>query len=135
MTHAELIAALEAATEPSQELDAEIAKGLGWVSETRLNRPSWWARPDEVRLPLPEFTSSLDAALTLVPSEWRITLTWGQSARELSSRTGIPQHRIGRWVTGVNARGNPCQAPDNVLRYLRAVASVVESVKLPEGGK
>ena len=59
----------------------------------------------------------------------------GWSARELSRRTGIPQHRIGRWVTGVNARGNPCQAPDDVLRYLRAVADAIEGVKLPEDGK
>ncbi len=59
----------------------------------------------------------------------------GWSARELSSRTGIPQHRIGRWVTGVNARGNPCQAPDDVLRYLRAVADAIEGVKLPEDEK
>ena len=59
----------------------------------------------------------------------------GWSARELSRRTGIPQHRIGRWVTGVNARGNPCQAPGDVLRYLRAVADAIEGVKLPEDGK
>lgn len=69
MTHNELLAALEAATEPSRELDAEIAKALGWIPESRLNDPDWWVRQDGVRLSLPCFTSSLDAAMTLVPEE------------------------------------------------------------------
>ena len=56
----------------------------------------------------------------------------GWSARELSSRTGIPQHRIGRWVTGVNARGNPCLAPDEVVAWLEMVAWAIERVKAPE---
>ena len=53
MTHAELIAALEAATEPSWELDAEIARAIG--------APVY---PD---LRAHRYTSSIDAALTLVP--------------------------------------------------------------------
>ena len=56
MTHAELIAALEAATEPSWELDAEIARAIG--------APVY---PD---LRAHRYTSSLDAALTLVPEGW-----------------------------------------------------------------
>lgn len=62
MTHEELIAALEAATGPSRELDAEIAR----CCDARQ-----WRLTDEgmgkVFFDPLEFTASIDAALTLVP--------------------------------------------------------------------
>ncbi len=58
----ELIAALEAATGPSWDLDAEI-----WLQSDGLRRsgnvPSYTVN-------VPYYTSSLDAALTLVPKGW-----------------------------------------------------------------
>lgn len=59
MTRNELIAALELATVPDRELDAEIdqlAYENGWRSERIMT-------PDRT----PSYTASIDAALTLVP--------------------------------------------------------------------
>lgn len=53
-----LIERLEAATGPERELDAEIAA----VVEAGM-RHHWFASP-------PLFTSSIDAAMTLVPDGW-----------------------------------------------------------------
>ena len=63
MTRDELIAALEKAEGPSRELDATIAYHAG---EARLGLPvpeTWLAK---------HYTSSIDAALTLVPEGWRV---------------------------------------------------------------
>ena len=62
MTHAELIAALEAATEPSRELDGEIAM-LGYAPFV-VHRMR-----EDIISNAPRYTSSIDAALTLVPDE------------------------------------------------------------------
>jgi hypothetical protein len=80
MTHAELIAALESATGPSRELDAGIAKSVGWrnirvnwwppeeVAKARRKKASLWSC-DRGPLPLPDYTASIDAALLLVPAD------------------------------------------------------------------
>ena len=90
MTLPELIAALEAATEPSRELDAEIAiavrlapEGPGWWR----SKPTWtWKHashgPNVEPWAAPNYTASLDAALTLVPGG----LFWGVSAGKLTPR-------------------------------------------------
>lgn len=82
-----LTARLEAATEGSRELDVEIA--LEWLhvesSEEayvrRTNRHDTEARPGDYWLvqrsgrqlkAAPHYTTSLDAALTLVPEGWRV---------------------------------------------------------------
>lgn len=84
----DLIAKLEAATEGSRELDAGICAALRWpVSGKGTVLPAWvhdnfpeWEITKEGRLkagclwePVP-FTTSLDAALTLVPEgfTWRV---------------------------------------------------------------
>lgn len=69
----ELITALESADGPSRELDAEIARAIGYDVKTDGNpagrfyfqrRPTdWW----EDVLP---YMESVDAALTLVPDGW-----------------------------------------------------------------
>jgi hypothetical protein len=57
MTREELIAALEAATGPSWELDGFICEAVGAVKPEAT--PHWeWP---------PRYTASIDAALTLVP--------------------------------------------------------------------
>lgn len=64
MTRAELIAALEAATGPSRELDAEIAC-LGYSGRRRSRkRPGCYVENGITRV-APEYTRLLDAALTL----------------------------------------------------------------------
>lgn len=68
MTRAELIAKLEAAEGPSRELDAEIALACGW-SRSGI-KGNVWVPPGHEPWDcdkLPEYTFSLDEALTLVP--------------------------------------------------------------------
>jgi len=72
----DIIERLEKAEGPSRELDAEIWERLGLVDEKHCAR--WRAmdgrkdltRERFVRAWAPEFTESLDAALTLVPEGW-----------------------------------------------------------------
>ena len=95
---AELIAKLEAATERSRELDAEIWAHLNgftgaikgrWVG----GRWSWsvgsvgvW--DDE----LPHYTTSIDAALTLVPEGWHWTIEGPDPLKRVSpyALLGLP---------------------------------------------
>lgn len=64
MTKDELIAALEAATGPSRELDAELGALLPSPPEDN-GAVVWW----------PYYTASIDAALTLVPEGMEIWIT------------------------------------------------------------
>ncbi|NQX95018.1 MAG: hypothetical protein HRT64_08895 [Erythrobacter sp.] len=67
----DLIKRLEAATEPSRELDAEIATLSGWEHIVG----AAWQRPDGVTVNstrIPCFTNSIDAALTLVGEGWEV---------------------------------------------------------------
>lgn len=92
MTRKELIAALEASDGPSRRLDAEIAKDAGWhrVEPRHAKRSGGaWIAPEDflgvmssgapildslhgtdMHKDVPRFTSSIDAALTLVPVGW-----------------------------------------------------------------
>lgn len=66
-----LIARLESATEGSLELDYDIHQALGWQD----NDECGWSRGDERTDPnWPYYTTSFDAALTLVPEGHCITL-------------------------------------------------------------
>jgi hypothetical protein len=79
MTREELIEALEGADGPSKSLDSAIHAEMrreGWT-------PKEWARtvaeldnPSIVNVP--RYTSSLDAALSLVPEGWGWSLDWTQ---------------------------------------------------------
>jgi hypothetical protein len=75
---ADLISRLQALTEPSREIDAEIALANGWYIGKTVNEGCWFSPDGEIhdREP-PRFTGSLDAALTLVPqtSVWRLEQT------------------------------------------------------------
>lgn len=69
MTLSDLLGKLEEASEGSSELDAEIAMAGGWVPPTN------WSPP-------PYYTTSLDAALTLVPDLCEVHLNiYGGPAR------------------------------------------------------
>ncbi len=74
MTRAELIAALEAATGPSRELDASIGEALGvapqYYSEYGYGDPA----KDAPREHAP-YTESIDAALSFTPEGAEISLT------------------------------------------------------------
>jgi len=75
-----LITQLENLKGPSREVDAEIAKAMGWKSFTwefagRCGL-TWYAPLNSVGRPQPpNYTGSIDAALTLVPEGCEIELT------------------------------------------------------------
>lgn len=68
---AELVAALEAATGPSRELDARI-----WLEAVEKPRPGDKLDKDIIGR-WPHYTASLDAALTLVPEGYTRSLYFG----------------------------------------------------------
>lgn len=63
MTHDALITKLRAAPCGSRELDAEIARALGW---NQCAIGDGWINLDHCTEPLPKFSTSIDAALTLI---------------------------------------------------------------------
>lgn len=67
----DLITRLQAAEGPSRELDAEIALMRGWTAFS-----DYWLSPSgrQRQFHPPSFTSSIDAALTLVPEGFGCTL-------------------------------------------------------------
>lgn len=88
MTLPEIIAALEAADGPDWDLNAGIARALGWelieVSHTA-GRTGAWKKPNgELMYAAPFFTASLDAALTLVPDD----ANWGVSTPRQPNMSG-----------------------------------------------
>jgi hypothetical protein len=79
MTDKELIAALEAAEGPDRALDAAIAvaaKAVPYDFEPAFMTAEWRAIYDDRHWRAPDFTASIDAALTLVPEGafWSITM-------------------------------------------------------------
>ena len=79
MTSKHLIERLEAATDGGRELDREIAQKLGWGRSGTRGR---WVHPETKKLtPLPHFTRSLDAALTLIPGGWEASINTQGHAR------------------------------------------------------
>ena len=75
----DLIARLEAATGASRELDAAIAEAVGYIvrydkADPRGTTPYYQPVPDYSWRPVPTYTASIDAALTLVPEGWDYTI-------------------------------------------------------------
>ena len=106
--YADLIAKLEAAPEGSRELDLEITKAVGWCAKSAWYDSEgdclqWHEHHDFgsttaaelLSDPLHHFTTSLDAALTLVPE-------------------GLVRWSVSREITGVGSE-NPTDWYDAVL--------------------
>ena len=78
----DLMAKLEGASEGSRELDFAIAKEIGWKFHGEKEFKEWglfWRdSTTEEWKQLPWWTTSLDAALTLVPKGW-VTMHAGQN--------------------------------------------------------
>lgn len=108
-----IIARVLEGTGPDRELDAEIARALGWKPLYRDDYSKWWP-PSAVEYarerkrsilhhptqPLPMFTTSLDNALTLVPEGWcweiysdGIALLWKQPPEPSSIRRTVTAPR------------------------------------------
>lgn len=92
MTLDKLILALQRAEGPSRALDEEIALACGWTRKPDHSCSWLWMRPDgqgwyrDSDTP-PWFTSSIDAALTLVPEGfwWEVTSPFGEVRRARAS--------------------------------------------------
>ena len=88
MTYDELIAALEAASEGSRELEVEI--GIALDHKARGGSPNWQTLRDYIGYvhQIPRWTRSLDAAVSLIPDglSWMVAM----------SHTDCAQH--GAWV-------------------------------------
>lgn len=72
----DLIARIEAAKEGSRELNHEIAVAIGWCFGGGRPKGGLWKSPDGKMNfdTVPDFSGSLDAALTLVPDDSSVTL-------------------------------------------------------------
>ena len=92
-----IIAKLEAATDGSRELDAAIAESIGWTRDQRDINGNWrWLAPKGPYTQLlPKWTTSIDAALTLVPEDWagQGSIHWpGYDAGRLINRAFVRLH-------------------------------------------
>lgn len=111
----ELAERCEAATGPDRELDAAIALLYGWT----VHKGDNWIGPHG-QISVPEFTGSLDAALTLVPE--------GQGCTIVQNIGGFP-HRATVWTAkGAvgDIQGQPGATPALALSAaaLRARAAI-----------
>lgn len=87
----ELVARIEAADQRQADggyaLDGEIAKREGWTYSYREATHSWgWCRPgmpDHFNARPPAYTTSIDAAMSLVPEGWSMSL---------GEKRGLPAH-------------------------------------------
>ena len=101
----ELALACERAEGPSRELDARIAiAAAGWTSEAS---GKVWRGPNK-QLKLfdpPNFTGSLDIAVSLVPKWWRFTLESGPKTKNYALAQGpltgkFAHLKRGAWASG-----------------------------------
>jgi hypothetical protein len=119
---AALIARITAATEPSRELDAEIALAFGWLKQpdpsgfvdfywTRRNGSGDFAEP-------PGFTISIDSALTLVKPgiRWALSM-WEDHAG---------------FETGLGMAGDP--GCFYAVHKLAPLAIVLAALRMTENG-
>ena len=112
MTREELIAALEATTGPSRELDWGIHEWIWGVTAPRINR-----------MQPPTYTSSLDAALTLVPEGWA-----SGSIAEERRVIGYVHNNQPAFI-GVGACDNPAKIWHEVRHPGRAIALCIAALK------
>lgn len=77
MTDTDLIRRLEEATEGCRQADMDIAEHIGWTHvPPALSGPECWLDENGVtQAMLPHYTTSIDAALTLVPEGYGISVS------------------------------------------------------------
>lgn len=96
MTIGELVAALEAATGPDRELDAEVYKAEH--PKFTLDRPHMHERLQSIATlnKCPRYTASLDAALTLVPEGAAFQFLYEPNA--INGHDAIVWPKCDKWV-------------------------------------
>lgn len=75
MTHDDLIARLTAATDGTREMSDDFARVMGWKRESVNDiitgwEPVWKSPSGRTRATTPDFTRSVDAALSAIPTGW-----------------------------------------------------------------
>ncbi len=80
-----LIAELERATEGSRAMSKAVAIAAGWIHQPEVNHNFKWRCPrghDRPHSAVPDYTESLDAALTLVPegAYWAVRVSMSKFA-------------------------------------------------------
>jgi hypothetical protein len=115
--YAALIEELERATAGSRELDVAIGRAVGWYREAADFDPG-----DElpVRPTLPFYTTSLDAALTLVPPECATLLALGHGAKS-SVSIGTLGNAETKWIGDGAAPTGPLALCIAALRARQAM--------------
>lgn len=80
----DLIRKLESAAEGSRELDIAAHKAIGWELAPPEADCAWWNdNGDTFYGVCPHYTTSIDAALTLVPEGWDWQLEWEDGAESV----------------------------------------------------
>lgn len=113
-----LLKALGEAKEGSRELDAEIALAIGWRRGSRnrslvtglpMAETEEWYDPDSnsVNLAPQPYTTSLDAALSLVPEGALWQITKGVLLPKAGVSNGEPPRFIGLGCYGRDSKENP----------------------------
>ena len=125
--HSELLARLEAADGPSDELDALI----WWHC---IGKRDGWEYDGQVREP---YSASIDAALTLVPDGWRMAALCQRDPwfcrLETDDFESVTWGKGGDWITEVTS-GNeatanaPTPALAIVIAALRAIEACAKGV-------
>jgi hypothetical protein len=118
MTIDELIAALEAATGPDRELDLRIARDVmnseplkhaAGLSDELIMAQAW--------APMPRYTASLDAAVTLVPEGY----VW-----RMHAPANLP---TGKWVAEIYMQPMWGTCRDGAHAFSPAIALVIAALK------
>lgn len=129
-TMTDLLSRLQALTEPSREIDAEIFERFGKVNEDHCR--SWCAmdgrtnlkRKDFIRAWAPSYSESLHAALTLVPGGWTVGVHSDCNGRWFAEmrQCGVGTHIS--WPSAGNAR-----AVNGAIALLIAIMKAKEESK------
>lgn len=84
------------------KLDGDIARTLGWTYRQREGAGGWgWNRPglpDHFNASPPAYSTSLDAAMTLVPEGWEYLLMNGNGYHEATFTNHVLQRTA--WAAG-----------------------------------
>ena len=105
-----LITKLEAAKEGSMGLSREVARAVGWINQGNSRRGEWFAPEDtrdgkpvldglrgtDVHREPPDFSRSIDAALTLVPklADWLLNTQNGEFHAAVYGKSAWQHGRI-----------------------------------------
>lgn len=128
---AALIPRLAQLTEPSRDLDREITLALHpWLAELPASDVGGWLHPEYEKIAPPQhYTSSIDAAVTLIPDGWR----WQVSNRAPHPHTGRAYLSNGELINiGGGLTPNPKYRGAEVTAATPAIAICIAALQARE---